>query len=448
MKVFVIGSVVPFARHTQTDVTAVNIVMYELVVALAALGHKLELQIIFSPARVDRSLTMAETAELANIRALGVTVLGPVFLIPAPKDSDGGTGYLRRFRLPVGDDLPPDAIPALQVRAEICERIDGFGADVMLAIWSSEGVAATHACLEIPRIAFQGDVDFAPAAARLKDANLFGLSSNSGTGLRRLVSPLRQSITSLRMRRAHWNLMQSLDVIANVSANNAAYYGQLGHRRSIYVRNTWSNMDVPDAGLREGAWPRDVVDIVGHIGQLGRTGSTYGLRFLLTEVMPQLELRMENVDYRVNIVGGGEVTPGLRPYLNHPNIARRGYVADLDEFLIASDMLLLLNNAGRYWAAYTRHILAWSLGLCLIVHANSAQAIPEIEHMENALVGSTSEEVAEMIFLASTDSALNARIRQGGRATYEKYFTPAKVAAALSDEFAHSIAVHGHVAHA
>ena len=448
MKVFVIGSAVPFVRHTQTDVTAVNIVMYELVVALAALGHELVLQIIFSPRRIDYSLTAAEAAELANLRALEVTVLEPVFLTSAMKDSGRGKGNTRRFRLPVWDELPPDVTPALRVRTEMCERIYGFGADVMLAIWSPEGVAATHTCLEIPRIAFHGDVDFAPTAARLKDANLFGLSSTSRTGLRRLISPLRQRVATLRMRRAHWNLMQSLDVIANVSANNAAYYRGLGHRRSIYVRNTWSNMDFLGAELREVACPRDVVDIVGHIGHLGRTGSTYGLRYLLADVMPQLELRMSKVDYRLNIVGGGEVTAGLRPYLNHPKIVRRGYVADLDELLIASDMLLLLNNAGRYWAAYTRHILAWSLGLCLIVHANSAHAIPEIEHMENALVGSTPEEVAEMIFLASTDSALNARIRQGGRATYEQYFTPEKVAATLSDEFAHSIAVHGHVAHA
>jgi hypothetical protein len=106
-------------------------------------------------------------------------------------------------------------------------------------------------------------------------------------------------------------------------------------------------------------------------------------------------------------------------------------------------MFLLLNNAGSYHAAYTRHLVAWSQGLCLIVHENSRRAIPEIRHMENAIVGSTPEEIARMIRMAATDQELNLRVRKGGRATYERYFTPAVVVRTLADEIARAVSARG-----
>jgi hypothetical protein len=118
----------------------------------------------------------------------------------------------------------------------------------------------------------------------------------------------------------------------------------------------------------------------------------------------------------------------------------RGYVDDLDKEMISSDVFLLLNNAGPYWAAYTRHILAWQMGLCLVVHGNSKHAIPEISHMDNALVGFTSRQIAELVSLAATDANVNARVRLGGRATYEKFFTPKRVGAQLSREMQSLIA--------
>jgi hypothetical protein len=92
--------------------------------------------------------------------------------------------------------------------------------------------------------------------------------------------------------------------------------------------------------------------------------------------------------------------------------------------MYSGDVFLMMNNAGSYKAAYTRHMVAWSMGLCLIAHSDSQKAIPEIEHGKNALLGSTPEEIAQLVRLAVTDRDLNERIRQGGRETYEKCFTP------------------------
>jgi hypothetical protein len=149
---------------------------------------------------------------------------------------------------------------------------------------------------------------------------------------------------------------------------------------------------------------------------------------------------MRGLNYEVHIIGGGKVAPALKPWLQNGRVLMRGFLEDLDGELRSSDLFLMLNNGGPYQAAYSRHILAWSMGLCMIVHANSQKAIPEIAHEENALVGSTPEEIAQMVFRAATDFDLNLRIRRGGRVTYEKYFTPSAVAAALSEEIVRAVA--------
>ena len=237
--------------------------------------------------------------------------------------------------------------------------------------------------------------------------------------------------------RAHLQLMKSVDVVASVTACNADFYSRQGHPRSVYVRNTWS--DFGTDGM-VATIPTDRNDhrrpikIIGHVGHLRRTGSTYGLKYLLVDVLPILRQVMGNLDYEIHIIGAGEVFPSLQQWIKEDHVVMRGYVRNLDEEMRSSHMLLLLNNAGSYHAAFTRHILAWSMGLCLVAHANSKLAIPEIQHMENALLGSTPSEISQLIYLAATDTNLNTRIRQGGRATYEKYFTPHEVGRILSEE--------------
>jgi glycosyltransferase involved in cell wall biosynthesis len=170
------------------------------------------------------------------------------------------------------------------------------------------------------------------------------------------------------------------------------------------------------------------------VGGLGQTGSTYGLRFLLAEVMPQLREVMAGIDYEVHLVGGGQVVPGLRGLVDQPRLVKRGYVEDIDAEMRAADALMVLNNAGRYLASYTRHMVAWSMGMCLVVHSNSGRPIPELVPGENALAGANGLEVARAIRLAVTDAQVAARVRREGRATYERCFAPDVVAGRLAKE--------------
>jgi glycosyltransferase involved in cell wall biosynthesis len=223
--------------------------------------------------------------------------------------------------------------------------------------------------------------------------------------------------------------MRGVDVIANVTASNAEFYRAAGHPGSVYVPNTWIDSGFAETGPRPVRRP---YRIIGHAGYLNRTGSTFALKFLFAELLPELDKVMGELEFEVVIAGSGKIPTALQPYVNHKRIVLKGFVEDFDAELRTSDVFLLLNNAGRYIAAYTRHMVAWSMGLCLIAHANSKKAIPEIEHMENALIAADAKELAGLVRAALIDADLNAKIRRGGRRIFEEHFSADKVARALS----------------
>jgi len=448
VKIFVIASDVPSQKGNRMGVTAVNIVLCELLGGLSRLGHKIVLQMLFNPFRSTASLSSVEEGELLHLKEAGMEVLPAIYkedYLP-PVKSATLLGVLTKIsRNLFGVAGIEEFYPSIRVREVVCDRVRSHNIDAILTIWCPEGLASTQGCEGVPRVAYQGDIDFIPAMMRAKDVLLFSdLASQKPGFVRKQLGWFLTRFRLAKFKQAHLRLMREVDVVANVTASNADFYKKHGHPGSVYIRNIWSDMGVegsPDFEKNQkGKKSNRPIKIIGHVGYLNRTGSTYGLTFLLVDVLPRIEQMMKGLDYQIHIIGGGEVAPALKPRVQNGRVLMRGFVEDLDGELRSSDIFLMLNNAGPYQAAYSRHILAWSMGLCMIVHANSRKAIPEITHEGNALVGSTPDEIAQMVFQAATDSDLNLRIRRGGRATYEKYFTPSVVAEALSEEIARVVA--------
>ncbi len=439
MKILAFCDNIPFKQHNQPGVTAAHIVSHEILMGLHRLGFTVMLQRLTPPTKSEA--TPAERDEITYLEKEGIAVLPPLAIPEAltHKPRFGLQWIAASLLESTLAGKVEDSYNAVRLRHQVQRRVEETQPDAILTVWSPDAIAATDKAWRIPRIAYHGDIDFQPAWARSRDKWLFYSPSKVPHAW---ITDLLERLQYAKHQRMHVRLMQGVDVIANVTASNASFYSRKGHRKSVYVGNTWPDPRhyVPQHRKPVNHLQRPV-KIIGHVGYLNRTGSTYGLKFLLVDVMPRLENALKGLDYEVHIIGGGQMVPALQPYLNHPRIRLRGYVEDLDAELYSGDMLLLLNNHGRYVAGYTRHIIAWAMGLCLIVHANSQRAIPEIRHKENALMGSTANEVASAIALAATEHALNLKVRAGGRATYEKHYTPRVVAQKLANEITGAIAV-------
>lgn len=415
---------IPHAQHDQPETSAVDVVLYELVRELRRRGHGITLQPIFNVHRSDPRLSDVERADVAALEREGIVVLAPLATRDLRPRSGAVNRISRAFRAIVGLPLIEHAYPAVLLRPAVQARLRSHPTDVTVTIWSPEGIAAFSGPGHPPILAYQGDVDHEPGEARLHDRAVFGLPVASG-----LWARLRERIWLREFRLAHEHQMREVAVIANVTAANATHYTRTGHPRSIYVRNVWHASPAALRPARTGP-----VRIVGHAGRLDATGSTFGLRYLLAEVLPELERVFAERDFRVEIIGGGRPAPGVVPLLTHPRVVVRGFVPDLDEALRSADAYLLLNNAGPLVAAFTRHLVAWSVGACLVVHERSRLAIPEIVPGTNAVAGSSPREIAEQVGRLVNDPSLRERVAAEGRRTFERSFTPTAVASALDRE--------------
>jgi hypothetical protein len=438
LNLFIILGNVPFAHDDKQGVTAVHLVTYELLGVLKRLGNKITLQVLFNSYRAELQLTADEQTQLKQLESDGIAVLPVLSHLDYPRRSRAlprrlATAARRLFFGP----MIADYYPSIHLNKEVLKRVHKSESDAILTMWCPEGLAATWGERTIPRVSYQGDVDFVPAEVRARDPWLFPPGASETN---HFLHKLRKRFDMAQFKSAHMRLMKGVDLIANVTASNADFYRKHGHSSSVYVRNTW-----PDRGRPN--WERlnhkdaDPIRIIGHMGYLNRTGGTYGLKCLLVDLLPELEREMTGLNYEVHIIGGGEISPVLKPYLQNKRVVLRGFVPDLQAEMEKSHMVLLLNNAGPYQAAYTRHLAVWASGLCLIVHENSRRAIPEIVHMENALVGATTSEIARHVKSAATDFTLNRRLRQAGRETYETYFRPELVGKTLAECLSKGISV-------
>lgn len=396
MRVFYAVSDVPSTGHRAPG--AVSIVTFEAAAALRELGH----EVVVQPILAQASLSDEQRADLAGLRQAGLEVEEPlVVLAPPPRRlglvREAVAGSAREF------------FPAVLLADEVRRRVDRHASELVLHVWSPEALAACSR-VDAPVFAYYGNPDHKPIAARLAHPELFDMPRD------RARFALARA-ANRRRRRAGIELMRTCSFAGNVSAVDAKLYASAGHPNAFYVQNMWSDHG---ASARPGEENR----IVGSIGGLGATGNTFGLWFLGREILPALERRLGD-RFRVEICGGGQPSSAVARALDHPRIALRGWVEDIDETIATAKVFLVANNNHPdFVVGHTRVLHAWSLGACLVAHRGIALAMPEVVHGENALLGSTGEEIAEHVAAALGNGGLRARIAAGGRATFEREFTP------------------------
>jgi glycosyltransferase involved in cell wall biosynthesis len=216
-------------------------------------------------------------------------------------------------------------------------------------------------------------------------------------------------------------MMAACEVTANNALIDANYYTQMGHPRSLYLQNMWP--DASGGPVFGGRTATDgLVHVCGSVGNLAATGNTFGLHYLGAELMPRLKARLGGEQLAIDIFGGGKLRPSCAAVLAHPAIRLRGWVENIDVEITQAAAFLVLTNVYGFNVGNTRILLAWSLGACVIAHTSSRLSMPELEHGENALLGETADDLADMVVQAILDPGLRERIGRGGFETFCKYY--------------------------
>ena len=400
--------------------------MHSIVSELVA-ANKYDLSYVY--VNVKTSVIPPEAGnELARLRESGVRFLEPLILAQ-PKSLQ---------------KRPLSFLKALIFRPQLVLVGDGCGGalrdrahrevDAVLTIWSEFGL---NAASEIGRFrfAYHGNPDHKVFDAQYEVMRLVGADPR---GLRAMIDWLRRCVLRGLLARAHLRTLKNYTFVSDVAANDAKYYVSKGIN-AFYLPNMWP-MTPPDnwEALRDQLELVNPGKIVGNVGNLSATGNSLGFVALCNEVLPALERVLPHNSFKIHIFGGSEPKVFLKPLLAHPAIILRGFVDDLNEEIISAPIFLISNNHHNFKVGHTRFLHAWSLGACVVAFRDCCEAMPEIENGCNALLGNTSEEVANLVAQALQDRELRRQIGRGGIETLHKKFNPATVTRELIERMKQS----------
>ena len=416
MRIFLILEDAP-----RPDGEAVEVVSYEVACHAARIGHKVIIQLIlrYLPGSESsaRALQGLERIEIEN-----VVVNSPLYI---PGIADGVTqvraGPIRRCMKIVESFKTSELFPAVCLESEVATRVRESQADVILGVWSWEALAATYRIHEVPKFMYYGNPDHLPMEARLRNSEIFGIPSST---LRDKVGLALARLRNRRRRHLHIKMMNQCEIAANNSILDARFYTEQGHPRSIYLQNMWPEIPDDGTGGKSVETGRNgVIRIIASVGNLGATGNTFGLQYLGKELVPRLGRRLPGQRVELHVVGKGSATPAVAQYLDDPRIILRGWVDDINHEIRSSHAFLVLTNVNEdFLVGNTRILLAWALRSCVIMHTNSGLAMPEIKHGENALLGQTPDEIADLIVQVVGDDGMRQKIGEGGHETFRTYY--------------------------
>jgi len=415
VKLLVVNPVTPRRDH---GINAAPVVIFELIAALKALsGGPVGFLKLIAPG--EKQADAQDAAGLAALAALGVDVLPP-FNLSTPR---ARRSSWRAILAPGLADFYPDVASAPQ----LLRHVTGYAPDVVLVPWSE---SATALCAELPavRFAYYGNAD--PKNWRIRT----DLARRAGGSL---PNYLANRALGARLEPLHLEVMRRYAVLGDVAANDAEYYRDKGHPNAFYLQNLWIDRFGGDwMSRRTDANGSGPAIIIANVGKLFGTANTLGLELLGRDLLPELRRSMGRRAFELHLLGSGQPHPLVADLLSAPEIRLRGFVADIDAEMLAAPIFLCMNNASVYKVGHTRYLHAWSLGGCVVAHADAALSMPEMRHEQNCLLGGSAAEIADLVARAAADAGLRRRLGEAGYATFRDTFTAASVAPLILERLA------------
>jgi glycosyltransferase involved in cell wall biosynthesis len=361
------------------------------------------------------NVSMPEIAgdEVAELKDSGMQFLGPLKIPVSPVADQWWKKLIALFSRRL------DKLLVGTGRHKLLIELPEFDMpDAVLVVWSEQAgyLASLMPC---QRFNYAGNPDYKVLGARAElDLRLGKLS---------LIRKIRGRLVYLAVQIGHINTMRRYDLMWNVAANDALEYAAKGVN-ARYLQNMWPNkVSNVDSNISKREEQLHPLKIVGNVGNLFATGNSFGLITLVKDIIPILRRRLGKGEFEIHLFGAGEPHKAVAPLLKDPHVKLRGFVDDLDSEIISAPIFLVANNSQNFKVGHTRFLHAWSLKACIVGFKDSSEAMPEIVHGENALLGETVEQVANLVIQAAQDSQLRKKISMGGIKTLNNYFSPSKV---------------------
>ena len=415
-KLLIVAGVWP---HVRGNREAANVVAHEIASHLAAEAlFEVGYCVVGAEAQLPAS---AGLPELDALRGRGLRFFDPIAVGPMPSLKPGLLPKLAT----VLAGRPDRLLHGVDQHEGLSTVVSQWQPDAVLTIWSELGGNMVGQ-LPVVRFNYAGNPEYKVFGARAELERRLPSTGPLRSAYLHVLEPL--------VKAAHLQAMRRFDLVWDVAANDAREYKRHGVEAK-YLQNMWPGAILDGWEARRDASEQvSPLRIVGNVGNISATGNSFGFITLAEQILPRLVDRLGQGNFEIDLFGGGMPHPSVAPLLEDSHIRLRGFVPDLDAEILAAPIFLVANNHHRFKVGHTRFLHAWSLGACVVAFADSAEAMPEIRHGENALLAGTPYEMVDLIVRAGADRDLRRRIGAGGVATLQSAFSPATVVERISSD--------------
>jgi hypothetical protein len=371
-----------------------------------SLGHRVTSCVLKRGTRYDDEDLAAPLLEAGvNVR----------FLLPDPPGLKGRVlSRLSRWREsegPFGSEIYPEVGYGPRLR----ELVGELRPDVLL-LYTARAVAATTQLGPWPlKVASTVDLDHEARSQRRR--------------FRALYEPVKGRAYPgdqfSRQKRAHVETLSTCDLVISHAAHHAVWLRSEGVDPCVYLP-----LPVADRATR-GAEP-NVFEPPRTPFRLLMVGSTrgiatlWGMHALLEDVLPALDAHPD-LDYEIRIIGFFDDLPDVLgdKIRQHPKVAIRGYVEDLETELSEGDAVLVTTPIDLGFR--TRIAEAFSFGACVIAHRANSEGMPELSDGTNILLYESPSDVATHCLRLRDEPHLRESLSIAARGTFEKHYEAASV---------------------
>lgn len=395
----------------------VPVVTWSVLSALLGRGHEVAV-CTFMRSRLDRHRTEA----LALLASHGVRVHDLDDRVPPIPRRSVGANRMHALRAALAP-RDRDLYPQIRYAAELGRVIEEERPDV-LYVWDFPAAAAVTAVAPRPP-GLLAVVNLDHVAHSLRRRTL------RRGGVRDAIYGSLEALAERRLPALETRIASGFEHVVDHAAHHAAWLRARGVE-ATYLPNPVVDAAGPDleAEREAGSRAHEVPEIL-FIGRLDSTINQPALEMLALEILPLLDGSLGD-GFRLEVVGQGEVAPGVAAALDHPRVRSRGYVDSARAAFVSSDILLVPTPDPLGFR--TRVVEGFSLGCCVVSHSANAEGMPELRHDDNVLLGANARDLAAQIARAAKDAELRRRIGRAARRTYERELSAGIVCGRIVDE--------------
>ncbi len=317
-----------------------------------------------------------------------------------------------------------DFYPSVALAADMQQLMNDLQPDAIFA-YDFRAMATLQRVEAIPRLGIAGSWDPLSHYGRWRYAPI----QCDAAYLRMTLGVIKH----LRHYRFMVNLLQPWDAPGHFAAHHAEWLRRHGVRRCRYYRTPLVDPIGSDwFERRQAARQRHSKPKILLVGRLGTTLTMAGLSLLARDVLPRLKRRFGRSGFEVHLIGKDMLPPDLARAFAGPSVFLRGYVEDIDEEVLSSDVLLVPNPIP--FSVRVRILVGFSYGCGIVTHRANALGIPELVHGSNALIGDHGPALAHAVGDILEDQRLQDHLGRNARLTYERSFALPVAGAAITQD--------------